>query len=123
MVKLQPAGPVALRGAGFVLVRKTTKPMPWANFVVFLTDPEKRKRSFHIAWNGERFNTGPEIDALSAREPEVYLKVTTFLEACGGRYVREVRRRRKSRQAPEDPGHGLGCDCYDCQQFRNEGGG
>lgn len=117
--KAQPPGAVALRRPGFLLIRKSDRPKPWANFVVFLPDEAKRKRSFHVAWNGARFNSHAEVEALQEREPEIFEAVEGFLRENGERYVRP---HRSKRRRPEDPGHGSECSCYDCQEYRNENG-
>lgn len=123
--KVQPPGAVALRLGMALLIRKTTKPMPWANFVVWLTDPDKKKRSFHIGWNGSRLSASPEVEALEEREPVVYQSVLRFLEAKGARYVRETRRRKQRTggygRGKSLPGHDFDCGCSECQSYA-EGG-
>jgi hypothetical protein len=51
---------------------KPAKPRPkdWANLVVFMHDPSKRARSFHISWNGGRFGTSPQFDRFAELEPD-----------------------------------------------------
>lgn len=98
--KAKPAtkGTIVLKGDGFTMTWKNTRPMPWANFVVFLTDPGKRKRSFHFAWNGERFNTGGGGEDLEIREFRIYEKVREFLEHNITRFCRPMRSRRRQYQ-------------------------
>lgn len=96
--KKKPAssGRVVFEGDGFTLTWKNDKPMPWANFVVFLTDPGKRKRSFHFAWNGERFNSGGGAEDLELREWEIFEKVYEFLKHHTWKFNRAPKRKRRA---------------------------
>lgn len=81
-------GNCVFQGEGFDLFWKNTKPMRWANFLVFLLDKSKRKRSFHVAWNGTRFASNAEFDALEDREPGVLTALTEYLRGHARRYVK-----------------------------------
>ena len=48
------------------------KPKDWANLVVFMRDRTKRKRSFHISWNGGRFGSTPEFDVTESETGVLY---------------------------------------------------
>lgn len=53
--------------------KKASRPTakPWASIVVFLTDPARRKRSYHISWNGQRLNETLDAAMLWEREPAI----------------------------------------------------
>lgn len=86
-------GTQVLRRDEFVLIWKQRRPMPWANFAVVLADERKRKRSFHFAWNGERFNQTQDIERLENDEPAVFEQVEQFLADNISRFHRPFRQR------------------------------
>lgn len=69
---------------------KPSRPRPkkWASLVVFLHDVTKRKRSYHVAWNGQRFNDTPDAFALQARERPIYRAVKASLSRCNDRLIK-----------------------------------
>ena len=64
----------------------------WASLIVFLHDPVKRKRSFHVAWNGHRFNDTPEAELLRDREWAIYRDLKQLLPDFNERLIKPSRR-------------------------------
>ena len=64
-------------------VPRRPKPKRWANLTLFLFDVEKRKRSYRLAWNGERMAVSAEAVALAEREPGVWEDLHDRLEGMG----------------------------------------
>lgn len=64
----------------------------WANLVVFLHDTRRAKRSFHVAWNGERFNDTPESALLSEREPGLHDDLFAHLGMLNDKLIRQIQR-------------------------------
>lgn len=72
------------------------RPKPWASLVVFIHDTTKRKRSYHIAWNGERFNDTREVELLYERELAIYEDLEYELPQFNERIIKARTRGRGS---------------------------
>lgn len=79
--RAQPRRPGAKRPA-------RPRPKKWASLVVFLHDASKRKRSFHVAWNGRRFNDTPEVERMLECEPDLYQAVRRRLPCFNDRLIK-----------------------------------
>lgn len=71
--------------------KKPAQPRPktWANLVVFLRDPTRHSRSFHISWNGERYGASPQVSRLLELEPSVFADVDRLLPAFYRRIIKD----------------------------------
>lgn len=76
-----PKGRLVFTGAGVKLYQRREGRRPWAQFCAYILDKTKRKRSFYLNWNGERFAGCGFLDDITEREPAALAEVTAFLQS------------------------------------------
>lgn len=71
--------------------KKPPQPKRWANIVVFLMDPNARKRSFQTAWNGRALARSADLDRLNDEHPDIVLDLYDLLPVHNERLVKPLR--------------------------------
>lgn len=79
------------QGQAVDLYWKNSSPKPWANFVVFVKDRLAYKRSFYLAWNGERYAECEDLHRLIGLYPNDFTEIDGFLMDNESRFTRAPR--------------------------------